>query len=133
MTRMPIQSVRKCLNCSEPTDGNNPKCQHCGAGRGGMPRNPQGLLNAPRVTMSGRPAVPSTSTQPIGVLGAILSLVFPGLGQLVQGRVPAAIMWFVAVAMGYTFFVVPGLVLHALCVRSALRFGKSESPVLRRA
>ena len=30
------------------------------------------------------------------VIAAICSLIFPGLGQLVQGRVGAALLWFLA-------------------------------------
>lgn len=30
------------------------------------------------------------------VIAAILSLIIPGLGQLVQGRVLAALLWFIA-------------------------------------
>ena len=37
------------------------------------------------------------------VIAAICSLVIPGLGQLVQGRVLSAIGWFVAACMAWLF------------------------------
>jgi TM2 domain-containing membrane protein YozV len=45
----------------------------------------------------------STTTQGSAgnVIAAICSLFFPGLGQLVQGRVLSAIGWFVAACIGF--------------------------------
>jgi TM2 domain-containing membrane protein YozV len=51
-------------------------------------------------------------------LAAALSLVIPGAGQLYAGRPGAAVVWFISVMVGY-FLIIPGLVLHALCIVSA--------------
>jgi TM2 domain-containing membrane protein YozV len=53
----------------------------------------------------------------------LLSLLIPGLGQLYTGRLPAGIIWFIVVAIGYAAFIVPGIVLHVL---SALFAGLSN-------
>jgi hypothetical protein len=45
------------------------------------------------------------------VIAAICSLIIPGLGQLVQGRVLWAVFWFVAacIAAAFTFLITFGL------------------------
>jgi hypothetical protein len=50
---------------------------------------------------------------------AILSLIVPGAGQLYAGRPLSAIAWFALVTMGYLLLIVPGIILHVLCVASA--------------
>ena len=50
---------------------------------------------------------------------ALLSLFIPGLGQLCKGQVLNAIVWFFAVMIGYVCFIIPGLVLHLLCIAGA--------------
>jgi hypothetical protein len=52
-------------------------------------------------------------------LAAVLSLIVPGAGQLYAGRPLSAVLWFVAVSIGYLLFIAPGVLLHALCVASA--------------
>jgi len=52
------------------------------------------------------------------MLAAFLSLWVPGAGQLYAGRIGAAFLWFLAVGMGYAL-ILPGLVLHLLCIASA--------------
>jgi len=51
-------------------------------------------------------------------LAALLSLVIPGAGQLYTGRWLAAVLWFLAVSAGYAL-ILPGLMLHVLCIVSA--------------
>lgn len=50
---------------------------------------------------------------------AILSLFIPGLGQMYKGQVINGVVWFAVVAVGYVFLVLPGVVLHVLCVLGA--------------
>jgi hypothetical protein len=50
---------------------------------------------------------------------AVLSLIVPGAGQLYAGRPLAAVAWFTLVTMGYLLLVVPGMLLHIVCVASA--------------
>jgi TM2 domain-containing membrane protein YozV len=52
-------------------------------------------------------------------LAGFLSAWIPGAGQLYAGRIGAAILWFLAVGMGYAL-IVPGLVLHLFCIASAV-------------
>ena len=57
------------------------------------------------------------STNP--AVAAVLSLIVPGAGHLYAGRPLSAVIWFVVVSLGYLLLIVPGVVLHVLCLASA--------------
>jgi len=50
---------------------------------------------------------------------AVLSFFIPGAGQIYRGQIMEGIFWLVFVIAGYAFFVVPGIVLHILCIVKA--------------
>lgn len=52
-------------------------------------------------------------------IAAVLSLVIPGAGQMYKGQVGNGIVWLICVAIGYMLLVVPGLILHLLCILGA--------------
>lgn len=52
-----------------------------------------------------------SSSQKYGV-PAVLSLIIPGLGQLVKGQVGKGIIYFCLNLFRYLLFVVPGFILH---------------------
>jgi TM2 domain-containing membrane protein YozV len=52
-------------------------------------------------------------------IAAVLSVLMPGLGQVYCGRLFAGAIWFLATAAGYSLILVPGFLIHALCVWSA--------------
>jgi hypothetical protein len=60
-----------------------------------------------------------TRTAPNAAAAAVLSLIVPGAGQLYAGRPISGVAWFVLVTMGYLMLIVPGVVLHVLCIASA--------------
>jgi TM2 domain-containing membrane protein YozV len=65
------------------------------------------------------------------VIAALCNIPFPGLGQLVQGRLMAAILFFVFCAVGYAlwFLVIPGivaLVIHLWAILDAATFKSNE-------
>jgi TM2 domain-containing membrane protein YozV len=49
----------------------------------------------------------------------LLSILIPGAGQFYKGQPINAIAWFVLVAIGYVFLIIPGLILHFCCVIGA--------------
>ena len=57
-------------------------------------------------------------------IAAVLSVLIPGLGQVYCGRLFAGAMWFLATAAGYSLILVPGFLIHALCVWSAYHSAK---------
>lgn len=52
-------------------------------------------------------------------VAAVLSFVIPGLGQLYKGSLLGAFGWLFFTIMGYTFFILPGLILHFICIAQA--------------
>ena len=56
---------------------------------------------------------------PNAAAAAVLSMIVPGAGQLYAGRPLSGVAWFVLVTMGYLLLVIPGVMLHILCVASA--------------
>jgi hypothetical protein len=72
------------------------------------------------------PQAAQTALVPVGrrdrdtspLLAGLLTVFVPGAGHLYAGRIGAAILWFLAVSMGYALLF-PGLVLHLFSVVSA--------------
>jgi TM2 domain-containing membrane protein YozV len=54
------------------------------------------------------------------VIAGLLSFFIPGLGQLYKGQFLRALLWFVLTPAGYWLFIIPGIVLHILCVLGAV-------------
>ena len=57
-------------------------------------------------------------------ISAVLSVLLPGLGQVYSGRLGAGALWFLATGFGYWATLVPGFLIHALCVWSAYQSAK---------
>jgi len=47
---------------------------------------------------------------------AVLSVLIPGLGQVYNGRILPGAVWFLVTSFGYWAILVPGFLLHAICV-----------------
>jgi len=65
--------------------------------------------------MSGAPAHPVWSP---GV-ATLLSFFVPGLGQMYKGQLISGMAWFLSVGFGYMMLVLPGLILHFICIITA--------------
>ena len=77
---------------------------------------PAGPLGAGQVVVVAQPPVQRWSPG----LAAVLSFFLPGLGQLYKGQLINGLVWFFMVMCGYAALIVPGLILHFLCVLGAL-------------
>jgi TM2 domain-containing membrane protein YozV len=71
-----------------------------------------------------------TRHAPNAAAAAILSLIVPGAGQLYAGRPLSAVAWFALVTMGYLLLIVPGVVLHVLCVAAAANSAHRWRPTM---
>ena len=75
-----------------------------------------------------RPSVISSQSQPKSSVNpgvpAIMSFLIPGLGQVYKGQIFNGFVWLVLVITGYAFFIIPGLILHLLCVIGASSYRK---------
>jgi TM2 domain-containing membrane protein YozV len=52
-------------------------------------------------------------------VAAILSLFIPGVGQMYKGRVGEGILWLIFTPIGYIFLILPGLIMHIICIINA--------------
>jgi hypothetical protein len=52
-------------------------------------------------------------------IAAIMTMMLPGLGQLMKEQIMPGIFWALAVGFGYFSFFWPGLILHGLCILDA--------------
>jgi hypothetical protein len=65
---------------------------------------------------------------PSAAAAAVLSMIVPGAGQLYAGKPVSAVVWFAVVTMGYLLLIVPGVLLHILCIASVARVLTRRSP-----
>jgi len=49
-------------------------------------------------------------------VAAVLSLIIPGAGQIYKGKMLIGIAWLVLTVLGYLTLVLPGMLLHFICV-----------------
>lgn len=127
-TSQTATGTTRCRFCNEVVLVGAKKCKHCHEFLDDAWREIQNLKQpaAPRP-----PQTAVVPMQPPGQLqqwtntnatqAALLSFFVPGLGQMVSGRVPAGLLWMMFTCLGYLCFVVPGIVLHILCVINATR------------
>lgn len=50
---------------------------------------------------------------------AIMTMMLPGLGQMLKGQVMPGIFWALAVGFGYFSYFWPGLIMHSFCILDA--------------
>ncbi len=56
-----------------------------------------------------------------GPLYAVLSFLWPGLGQMCKGQVGAGIAWMLGTLVGYICLILPGVVIHLMCIVDATK------------
>lgn len=126
-----------CRYCGEEILSTALKCKHCGEFLDGRPRDPVApqviIHHAPPVQAAPAPNIVihnnNVNTAISGGRGGIYwsrmtagfaSTICPGLGQIYKGQPLNGLVWFVVVVIGYVPLIVPGLMLHILCVIGAM-------------
>lgn len=99
-----------CRECGGRASTEAPACPHCGAA------DPTGKYQP--VPLYAHQA-PVLGPRPSNGIAAVLSLFVPGAGQMYKGHVGSGIAWLVATFIGYLALVLPGLILHGMCIANA--------------
>lgn len=50
---------------------------------------------------------------------SVMTMMLPGLGQMLKGQIMPGIIWALAVGSGYFMYFWPGLIIHAFCILDA--------------
>lgn len=102
--------TKKCPYCAEEINSEAIKCKHCG-------EYLDAEVKAAR-TVQNQQNFPKQEKWSPGV-AAVLSLVIPGAGQMYKGDVGTGIIWLIFVVIGYMLLIIPGLILHLICIITA--------------
>jgi len=131
--RVQADELIDCPYCGDEIRATARKCKHCGEYLDG---------SAPSRTSYpdfAAQQIPVYTPQPMPVVNIVnqvvvnaphqrrwhkgtamaFSLLIPGAGQLYKGQLINGLVWFIIVVIGYVPLVIPGIVLHLLCILGA--------------
>lgn len=117
-------SHTSCPFCAETILLGARKCKHCGEYLDAALRLQQSSFHSAPSVQVIQNSVPHQSSSG-GGMAALLSFFWPGLGQMVTGRMGAGFGWMVLTFLGYILFIIPGLILHLFCIIDAANGSKS--------
>lgn len=102
--------TKKCPFCAEEINREAVKCKHCGEILDAEIRSARAAQNQPNFPkqQEWNPAV-----------AAVLSFFIPGVGQIYKGDIGTGIIWLIVVIIGYIMLIIPGLILHLICIITA--------------
>jgi hypothetical protein len=103
-----LVETMSCPFCSESILASAQKCKHCGEYLDENLRKERAKEVAPPAVRKWNPGV-----------AAVCSFFIPGLGQMYKGQVLNGLFWLFIVAVGYVLYIIPGLILHLLCIFGA--------------
>lgn len=113
----------RCPFCGEAILLGAKKCRHCHEYLDYTLRDIQSI-KTPGVALAPIPREPPGPASLVpwnGLQPALLSFFIPGLGQICTGRVPAGLLWMMFTVIGYFPLVIPGIILHILCIINATK------------
>ena len=110
------EGTKKCPYCAETIKAEANFCRFCGRDLKTGQQSQPTIISQPQT-----PIVIQSPPQRLWSPGvaAVLSLVIPGAGQMYKGQVGKGILHLIVIVIGYSLFIIPGLILHILCVIDA--------------
>jgi TM2 domain-containing membrane protein YozV len=132
-------SMIECPYCAEPIRAAAKKCKHCGEMLDPALRHaPQPVqVNVQNVNTMAPPQahalVVHDSRYSSPGVAALLSLLWPGAGQIYTGRVGMGLLWWFATVLGYLAFFIPGVAVHIASVFNAANTARRDNAARARA
>lgn len=107
------QDTKRCPYCAESIHIDAIKCRYCGEILDPDLRaaGDQELSTASGNRQAERKWIPGVA--------AVLSLFIPGAGQMYKGHIGRGLFWLIITVIGYCCLIIPGLILHVLCIVTA--------------
>jgi predicted nucleic acid-binding Zn ribbon protein len=108
-----VIQTKKCPYCAETINVEAIKCKHCG-------EILDNDLKASRQQPGPTIVMPEQKFRKWSPgVAALLSFLIPGAGQMYKGNVGSGLAWLIFVIIGYIFLVIPGIILHLICIFAA--------------
>jgi TM2 domain-containing membrane protein YozV len=119
-----VSELVACAFCGESILAAAKKCKHCGEFLDPVLRAAQQVQAMPQQVIVHNTAISHAtaggrSRRWSPGVAALLSLFVPGLGQMYKGQAINGLAWLFFVVIGYVAFIVPGFVLHMICIIGA--------------
>jgi TM2 domain-containing membrane protein YozV len=115
-----------CPDCGRSCSTSAPSCPQCGRPFSARHTQPQAYPPPPPINPQQPQQIHYHLPYPYPAqqvwspaVAAILSLFIPGVGQMYKGRIGEGILWLIFTPIGYIFLILPGLILHIICIINA--------------
>ena len=109
-----LTETKNCPFCAETINVAALKCKHCGE------YLDKDLKSANRQQNTSTIVLPEQKFRKWSPgVAALLSFIIPGAGQMYKGNVMSGLAWLFFVVLGYFLLLIPGLILHLICIFAA--------------
>lgn len=114
-------NTKKCPYCAGEIHIDALKCKHCREILDDDLRATREAKtqNQPHVVVHTERVISNQERKWSPGIAALLSFILPGAGQMYKGNVVSGIFWFIITIIAYFMLIIPGIILHLICIIAA--------------